>query len=77
MNRMLAITFIALLTSCSNQPHKVSYDCPQIVLPSKPDLPIRYLSEKSLPPDVIKAYVASVVSLNRYIDAVQNQVSST
>ena len=79
MKLILTIIFVSLsLCSCST-PKKiieVDYKPSDIPVPTKPSLPIRSLSLKSNPDEVMKAYVASVYLQKSYIDEVIKMIDS-
>jgi hypothetical protein len=70
-----------LLTACSKDNPSlitpVSYNCPTIVLPKLPHLPVRDIKSSSSDQDVIKAYVASLKLMISWHKIVKRQVDGS
>lgn len=72
---VLIIALVIMLTGCSTAHYRevkiaIPVHSKPVSLPPKPYLPIYNLTVKSTPDDVMKAYVASLMALNDYVDAI-------
>lgn len=81
--RMLSFAYVCAImgfltvTSCTtSKPTPIAYDCPRILLPADPVIPIRKLTDKSKPDDVIKAWVATAVAYRDWNRVVRKQVNN-
>ncbi len=75
--KILVILLTFLLTSCSEKPIPIAYECPKINLPTDPDMPITKLTPQSNPGEVMKAYVATVIGLRNWNLTVRKQITSS
>lgn len=74
---LVIVIVVGMLISCSSVPTKIAYDCPRIVLPPDPHIPVKNLTAKSQPNDVIKAWVSTAVGCRDWANIVKKQVSSS
>lgn len=68
---------VSSITSCEKKPDPVVYQCPRIHLPDDPPMLINRLTEKSEADEVMKSYVATVVGLRSWNQAVRKQVDDS
>ena len=64
------------LSSCA-KPTPVALDCPKIILPKDPIIPLSQLTDESKPDVVIKAWVATAMAYRDWNRAVRKQINAT
>lgn len=71
-----ALIAIICLCSCST-PSPVVLDCPKIILPKDPVIPITQLTDESKPDVVIKAWVVTAMAYRDWSRVVRKQIAAT
>lgn len=68
----LVIILLLSLNACGTIP--IAYNCPKIVLPPDPIIPISKLTDKSKPNEVVKAWIATATAYRDWNRIVRKQV---
>ena len=66
-----------MLCGCVPKPVPVVLDCPRIVLPMNPAVPLTHLNAKSTPDEVIKAWITTATLYRDWNVIVRRQVESS
>lgn len=67
------LILILCLSSCA-KPTPVVLDCPKIILPKDPIIPLSQLTDESKPDVVIKAWVVTAMAYRDWNRAVRKQI---
>lgn len=71
--RVSGIMAFCTLTSCAHVT-PVALDCPKLILPNDPQVPIHQITSASKPDEVIKAWVATATAYRDWNIIVRKQI---
>jgi hypothetical protein len=54
----------------------IAYECPKVILPADPILPIKTLTAKSTPDQVMKSWIATATAYRDWNRVVRKQIAS-
>lgn len=74
ISRLSVIILFLNFTSCTTPPPNIAYECPEIILPHDPFVPIGSLTDKSKPDEVMKAWVATAIAYRDWNRIVRQQI---